>query len=94
MCLTLWLHVISSWHIYDILYKKHVYVQKPAAAVLLQPLVVTEFRWQIVLVDFMTQLPETAAGHMIIVVFVGARQLPETASRVSNCNCKMVHFAP
>ncbi len=42
---------------------------------------VTEFRWQSVLVDLMTQLPETAAGHAIIVVFVG---------RVS----KMLQFAP
>ena len=55
------------------------YDERPA--VLLQPLMVTEFRWQSVLVDLMTQLPETAAGHAIIVVFV---------DRVS----KMLQFAP
>jgi len=41
------------------------------AAVLLQPLAVPEFRWQSVSVDFITQLPETAAGHAAVVVFVG-----------------------
>jgi len=48
---------------------------------LLQPLTIPEFRWQSVSVDFITQLPETAAGHSAIVVFV---------DRLS----KMVHFAP
>jgi len=52
---------------------------KPAG--LLQPLAIPEFRWQSVSVDFITQLPETAAGHTAIVVFV---------DRLS----KMVHFAP
>jgi len=55
------------------------YDEEPA--VLLQPLVVTEFRWQSVLVDCMTQLPDTAAGHAVIVVFVGRLR-------------KMVPFAP
>lgn len=39
--------------------------QKPAG--LLQP---PEYRWQSVTVDLMTQLPETAAGHTAIVMFV------------------------
>ena len=53
--------------------------QKPAG--LLQPLAIPEFRWASVSVDFITQLPETAAGHSAIVVFV---------DRLS----KMVHLAP
>ena len=53
--------------------------QKPAG--LLQPLTIPEFRWASVSVDFITQLPETAAGHSAIVVFV---------DRLS----KMVHLAP
>ena len=53
--------------------------EKPAG--LLQPLPVPEFRWQWVTVDFITDLPETKAGHTAIVVFV---------DRLS----KMVHFAP
>jgi hypothetical protein len=48
---------------------------------LLQPLAIPEFRWQSVSVDFVPQLPETAAGHTAVVVFV---------DRLS----KMVHFAP
>ncbi len=51
---------------------------KPAG--LLQPLPVPEFRWQWVRVDFITDLPETKAGHTAIVVFV---------DRLS----RMVHFA-
>ena len=35
--------------------------EKPAG--LLQPLPVPEFRWQWVTVDFITDLPETKAGH-------------------------------
>ena len=42
--------------------------QKPAG--LLQPLTIPEFRWARVSVDFITQLPKTAAGHSAIVVFV------------------------
>lgn len=53
--------------------------QKPAG--LLQPLAIPEFRWSSVSVDFITQLPETSAGHTAIVVFV---------DRLS----KMVHLAP
>ncbi len=37
---------------------------------LLQPLTIPEFRWQSVSVDFITQLPETAAGHAAIVEFM------------------------
>ena len=53
--------------------------EKPAG--LLQTLPVPEFRWQWVTVDFITDLPETKAGHTAIVVFVD--QLS-----------KLVHFAP
>ena len=53
--------------------------EKPAG--LLQTLPVPEFRWQWVTADFITDLPETKAGHTAIVVFV---------DRLS----KMVHFAP
>ena len=42
--------------------------EKPAG--LLQPLPVPEFRWQWVTVDFITDLPETKAGLMAIVVFM------------------------
>ena len=48
---------------------------------LLQPLTIPDFRWASVSVDFITQLRETAAGHLVIVVFV---------DRLS----KMVHLAP
>ena len=47
----------------------------------LQPLAIPEFRWQSASVYFMTQLPETAAGHTVIVVFM---------ERLS----KMAQFAP
>ena len=40
---------------------------RPVAG-LLQPLAIPELRWQSVSVDFITQLPETAAGHTAIVV--------------------------
>ena len=53
--------------------------QKPAG--LLQPLAIPEFRWASVSVDFITQLPETAAGHSAMVVFM---------DRLS----KIVHLAP
>ena len=43
-------------------------IEKPAG--LLQPLPVPEFGWQWVTVDFITDLPETKAGHTAIVVFV------------------------
>ena len=42
--------------------------EKPAG--LLQPLPVPDFRWQWVTVDFITDLPETKAGHTAIAVFV------------------------
>ena len=45
--------------------------QKPAG--LLQPLAIPEFRWASVSVGFITQLPETAAGHSAIVVFVDTK---------------------
>jgi len=53
--------------------------EKPVG--LLQPLPMTEFCWQSVSMDFITELPKTKAGHTAILVFV---------DRLS----KMVHFAP
>jgi len=53
--------------------------EKPAG--LLQPLPIPEFRWQSVLMGFITELPKARAGHTAILVFV---------DRLS----KMVHFAP
>ena len=53
--------------------------EQPAG--LLQPLLVPEFRWQWVTVNFTTDLPETKAGHTAIMVFV---------DRLS----EMVKFAP
>ena len=53
--------------------------QKPAG--LLQPLTILESRWASASVDFITQLPDTAAGRSAIVLFV---------DRLS----KMVHLAP
>ncbi len=51
--------------------------EKPAGLLQLLP----EFRWQWVTVNFITDLPETKAGHTAIVVFV-------------DWLSKMVHFAP
>ena len=53
--------------------------EKPAG--LLHPLPIPAFRWQSVSMDFITDLPKTAAGHTAILVCV---------DRLS----KMVHFAP
>ncbi len=53
--------------------------EKPAG--LLQPLPITEFRLQSVSMDFITELPQTKAGHTASLAFV---------DRLS----EMVHFAP
>ena len=63
----------------DVCQKNKTSNQKPAD--LLQPLIIPEFRWESVSVSLITQLPETAAGHWAIVVFV---------DRLS----KLMHLAP